>query len=378
MKIVRHFSKRPVLHDAAQRLASHGPVPSLRRIGRYEVLNLLGAGGMGEVYRARDPVLERDVALKLLLPGQLAGTDSAPRLLSEAQSAARLNHPNICTVHEVGSFEGRAFLAMEYIEGETLAHKLRDGPLALDRVLDYGIQTARALAHAHERGLLHRDLKSSNIIVTSDHRIKVVDFGLAKLLGPSAIAQPTLGPSTSSRMLVGTPAYMSPEVLRGEPADVRSDVWAIGVLLYEMASGEYPFPGLTAFEVVAAMMAGPTPLLTGRIPPELGPVIQQCLAIDPAERFERLTDVCTSLESVAAAARTALRDGVPPPAGHDAGVKLRARAMMLAAAVAGLLAAVMAGWWAAGQRARGAAPRARSGVDSHPAGDSSLRGGRHP
>ena len=152
-------------------------------------------------------------------------------------------------------------------------------------MLDYGIQIARALAHAHERQILHKDLKSANVIVTSDQRIKVVDFGIARRMGPAGIEQVTIGGSQTSRVVAGTPAYMAPEVLRGEAADVRSDVWALGVLLYEMASGTHPFSGLTAFEVIASIMAGPPHALRTSMPPGLRTVVQRCLTVDRAERL---------------------------------------------------------------------------------------------
>ncbi len=294
------FLERSVLQEAARQLALQGPPPLVgRSIGRYEIVELLGAGGMGEVYRARDTVLDRHVALKVLFPAYPADTGAVPHLVREAQSAARLSHPNICTVHEVGSFEGRPFLAMEYVEGQTLAQKLRDGAFPPRRVLDYGIQIARALAHAHERQILHKDLKSANVIVTSDEQIKVVDFGIARRMGPAGIEQVTLGASQTSRVVAGTPAYMAPEVLRGEAADARSDVWALGVLLYEMASGTHPFSGVTAFEVIASIMAGP-PTLRTSMPPGLRTVVQRCLTVDRAERYQRLADVALALEDVRA------------------------------------------------------------------------------
>ena len=345
------FLEASMLQEAARQLASHRPAPVVgRRIGRYEILELLGVGGMGEVYHARDTVLERDVALKLLLRAQPLGTRTVPRLLREAQSAARLSHPNICTVHEVGSFEGRPFLAMEYVEGQTLAQTLKEGRLALDRVLDYGIQIARALAHAHERQILHKDLKTANVMVTSDHRIKVVDFGIARRLDAAGVEQATITGSLPSRLVAGTPAYMSPEVLRGEAADVRSDVWALGVLLYEMAAGTHPFNGLTAFEVVASIMEGPPRALSTSMPPQIRTIVQRCLAVDPAERFERVADVGLALEDVRAAVRLAPSNGSPRPARGAVGDKPRSRVAVLAMLAAiGLVAVALAAWWTRGQ-----------------------------
>jgi len=341
------FLERSVLQEAARQLALQGPPPLVgRSIGRYEIVELLGAGGMGEVYRAHDTVLDRHVALKVLFPAYPADTGAVTHLVREAQSAARLSHPNICTVHEVGSFEGRPFLAMEYVEGQTLAQKLRDGAFPARRVLDYGIQIARALAHAHERQILHKDLKSANVIVTSDEQIKVVDFGIARRMGPAGIEQVTLGASQTSRVLAGTPAYMAPEVLRGEAADVRSDVWALGVLLYEMASGTHPFSGVTAFEVIASIMAGP-PTLRTSMPPGLRTVVQRCLTVDRAERYQRLADVALALEEVRATMNLVSPDGSGPHSRRLANLIPRSRLRLLpAAAAVGLLALFGAGWWA--------------------------------
>jgi TolB-like protein len=350
------FLETSVLQDAARRLAlGHSGRLAPRRVGRFEILSLVGAGGMGEVYHAHDRVLERDVALKLLHPVS-SGEPVAPDLLREAQSAARLSHPNICTVHEVGSFDGCPYLAMEYVEGQTLAQKLKDGPLPLDRVLDYGIQIARALGHAHDRQILHKDLKSANVIVTADHRVKVVDFGIAKRMDPSGVEQATLGRATPVRVLAGTPACMAPEVLRGEPADVRSDVWAMGVILFEMSSGECPFRGLTPVEVGAAIMHGSSAATATRITPALRPIVQRCLSVNPVERFQRLADVCAALERVRAAAIPASAAPLHVEAHPRANRHPRARGLLLAAlAAGGLLAVAMAGWWAL-VRARPAAP----------------------
>ena len=195
------------------------------RLGPYEILAPLGAGGMGEVYRARDTKLGRDVALKVL-PTELAEEpERRARLLREARAAASLNHSNICTIYEVGEAGDRSYIAMEVIEGRPLSARLTEGPLPVDDVLRYGRQLADAVAHAHDRGVVHRDLKTANVMVLPDGRVKVLDFGLAKRASPHAAAEVTTRQSlTQDGAILGTLSYMSPEQLRGQPADARSDI----------------------------------------------------------------------------------------------------------------------------------------------------------
>jgi serine/threonine-protein kinase len=276
-----------------------------RYLGSYRIGTLIGAGGMGEVYRAHDEKLQRDIAIKVLPAAAVDDHVAAARLLREARAAAALNHPNICTVHEVGEHEGQAFIAMELIDGAPLHSAVPEGiGLPVDRVLDYGIQIADALAHAHERGVLHRDLKTANIVITKAGRAKVLDFGLAKRLLPTAdVVTETTNTVTIMGGHAGTPAYMAPEQLRGLPSDARSDVWAFGVVLYELTAGERPFAGKTLYELSSAILnAEPRPL-PPRVPPELQSVVERCLDKDPANRFQRADQVVEALQ--------AIRDGTP-------------------------------------------------------------------
>ena len=269
------------------------------RVGSYHITALLGAGGMGEVYRAHDDRLDRDVALKLLPSTWFADETARARLLREARAAAGLNHPNICTIHEVGEAGGQPYIAMEYVPGEPLNAVLARGRMPLDSTLRYAGQMADALAHAHERGVIHRDLKSANIVITPEGRVKILDFGVAKRLpiGEGAEMMTKSGLElTQEGTIVGTLPYMAPEQLRGQPADTRSDIWAMGVVIYEMASGERPFTGQTSFEVTSAILERPPRPTGGTVPPALGAVIERCLAKEADRRYQRAGEVRAALE----------------------------------------------------------------------------------
>jgi TolB-like protein len=264
---------------------------------------------MGEVYRARDEKLGRDIALKVLPRDLAQDAERRARLLQEARAAASLNHPNICTIHEVGEAEGAVYIAMEVIDGEPLSARLAGGAFPADELLRYGVQLADALAHAHDRGIVHRDLKSANVMITSDGRVKVLDFGLAKRLKGDAHADLTTHVDYSLTVpgaIVGTVPYMAPEQLRGEPADARSDVWALGVVLYEMASGVRPFRGQTAFELSSAVFHTTPAPLPAAVPDPLKTVTARCLEKDPAARYQRGADVRRALEAPATAEHTAV------------------------------------------------------------------------
>jgi len=266
------------------------------------VLAPLGSGGMGEVYRARDTRLERDVALKVL-PAEALGDETArERLVREARLASKLNHPHICTIHDVGESGGRTYIGMELVEGQPLSACLADGPLPIEQVLRYGQQLADALAHAHARGVVHRDLKSANVMVTPDDQIKVLDFGLAKRLTDGDLAEATTMSRqslTEPGMVAGTLAYMAPEQLRGQPADARSDIWALGIVLYEMAAGRRPFQGQTGFELTAAILNQPAPAVPAQVPGPVAGIVERCLAKEPGARYQRGSEAKAALEAVA-------------------------------------------------------------------------------
>ncbi|HEY7055367.1 MAG TPA: protein kinase, partial [Vicinamibacterales bacterium] len=275
-------------------------------IGHYRVVAKVGEGGMGVVYKAQDEILNRDVALKVLSDHVIErlGKD---HLLHEARAGSALNHPNICTVYEVVDIDGALYIAMELVEGRSLTSLIGETGLPIESVLRYGAQIAGALAHAHGRRIVHHDLKSSNIVVTPDGLVKVLDFGLARRLPPDEAVEQTMTfttPGGGSGDVSGTLSYMAPEVLRGEAGDARSDLWALGVVLYESASGTLPFQGRTAFEASSAILNGTPAPLSNRVPPSLWSIIQRCLAKEPAERYQRASEVKAALEAVEAAAST--------------------------------------------------------------------------
>jgi serine/threonine-protein kinase len=256
---------------------------------------------MGEVYRAHDEQLDRDVALKVLPAQALTDPTARARLLREARSAAALNHPHICTIYEVGEAGGQAYIAMEMVQGKLLSEVVPEQGLPVETVLRLGSQIADALAHAHERRIVHRDLKSPNVMITPEGRAKVLDFGLAKRLSGEEAAEAatkSLATLTEAGALVGTVPYMAPEQLRGQPADARSDVWALGVVLYEMATGRRPFQGQTGFELSSAILNQVPPPLPAAVPAGLGAVVERCLAKEPGQRYQQGSEVRAALEAV--------------------------------------------------------------------------------
>ena len=222
------------------------------RLGPYEILAPIGAGGMGEVYRARDTRLDRDVAIKVLPALSTGEPEAEARFEREARATAALSHPNICTLFDVGHVDGRRFLVMELLEGETLRARLARGPFDLDTLLDHAIAVADALDAAHARGILHRDLKPGNMFITARGTLKLLDFGLAKTAVAPEATTAIAREVTEGGTVVGTVAYMSPEQLRGDPIDARSDVFSLGLVLYEMATGQHAFSGPTSAVVSAA------------------------------------------------------------------------------------------------------------------------------
>ncbi len=279
------------------------------RVGHYQIIEKLGAGGMGEVYRAKDEVLGRDVALKFLLPALSSDEAGRKRLLREARTASSLNHPNICTIYEVGEADDMTYIAMEYLKGRTLSSIVRGERLTADDVYRYGLQIADALAYAHAHGVVHRDLKSANVVVTKEGYVKVLDFGLAKRRANSDTGETLSETLTEQGSIVGTIQYMAPEVLRGAEADARVDVWALGVILYEMSTGNLPFGGRTQFEVTSAILRDRPTRLPIELPSPLHTVIARCLAKDPEERYQSAAEVKVALEMMDSGDRLRL---VPP------------------------------------------------------------------
>jgi serine/threonine protein kinase/Tfp pilus assembly protein PilF len=269
------------------------------RLGHYLILEKLGAGGMGEVYRARDERLKRDVALKILPEDTPKDASAGIKILREAQSASALNDPHICTIHEVGEANGRHFIVMEMVEGSPLNSLIPPEGLRPDLVVRYGAQIAGALAHAHDRGIIHRDIKSANIVITPSGQVKVLDFGLARLHGDPEFTEVTRSHQSAdpASALVGTLPYIAPEILRGGEADPRSDIWSLGITLYEMSAGNRPFRGQTGFDLSSAILREPLPPLSPEVPPGIRAVIERCLEKEPGHRYQRASEVRAAIEA---------------------------------------------------------------------------------
>lgn len=267
------------------------------RLGAYEITAQIGAGGMGEVYRARDTRLERDVAIKVL-PASLADDAAAlERFQREARVVASLNHPHICTLYDVGDHEGRPFLLMELLEGGALDARLSQGALSMEQAIEWGYQVADALDAAHARGIVHRDLKPGNVILTARGDVKVLDFGVAKLVDEGSLV--TMAALTNTGFALGTAAYMAPEQVRGEPLDPRADLFALGVVLYEMTTGRRPFVGATTAVVTDGILNRrpvPPETLNPSIPPHLLAIIDKLLEKDRELRYQRASDVRADLK----------------------------------------------------------------------------------
>src|SRR5271168_1877105 len=294
-------------------------------IGPYEVLEQLGSGGMGVVYRARDTRLQREVAIKVLSEAYLGpgtpGQATHERFLREARSASSLNHPNICTVYDVGEQDGKPYLVMELLQGRTLKEALRGTPLPLPEALEFSIQIARGLEEAHEAGIVHRDIKPANIFIVrkqqGSQQAKILDFGLAKRTAPQTVGAVSDATSDSTGVAdtaagnsltlpgstVGTVAYMSPEQARGEPLDARSDLFSLGSVIYEMATGKLPFAGSSTADVFASLLAreaAPPRTLNPAISKEGERIILKLLSKDKTPRYQTATEVRTDLEQLAA------------------------------------------------------------------------------
>ena len=306
-------------------------------IGRYEIAGALGAGGMGEVYRARDTRLNRDVALKFV--GAPDAAQAASLSLAEARAAAALSHPHLCTLFEVEQQSGETFIVMELIEGRTLAAIVGAGALSERTVLRYGAQIAGGVAHAHDRQIVHRDLKCGNVMITTDDRAKVLDFGIARRLTHREVAEATTSaqPSADTGALAGTLPYMAPELLRGEPTTTRSDVWALGVVLYEMAAGRRPFTGRTSVELASEILRAPQPPLPAAIRTGLRAIVHRCLEKEPGARYANAGQLAAALEAVDS-------DVQPAPAARRTKGSSRVWAAVLAILAVGLTVSIWRGW----------------------------------
>jgi serine/threonine protein kinase len=303
-----------------------------RTISHYRILERLGSGGMGEVYLAEDTNLGRKVAFKVVSAQMAADPAARARLVREARLASSLEHPHICTIYEAGEDGGVTFIAMELATGSSLAEQIPADGLPIETCLRYGAEVAGALAHAHEQGIIHRDLKSANVVISSTGHAKVLDFGLAGYAPRSNDATSAQTTLTDAGTIAGTPAYMAPEILRGEPASERSDIWALGVLLQEMTTGAMPFQGSSGYELSAAILKDPPAQIPARVPAGLRAVIQRCLEKEPSRRFARAGEVRAALE--------ALQSSLHAPAGDKS---TRTRIPVLRAFVIAVLVVVVAG-----------------------------------
>src|SRR5271170_4295638 len=318
------------------------------KLDSYEVLGLLGAGGMGEVYRARDSVLKREVAIKVLPSFVSQDPDRLRRFEQEAQAAAALNHPNILAVHQFGVFEGAPYLVSELLEGSTLRQVVQRGPMPVRKAIDYAVQIAHGLAAAHEKGIVHRDLKPENLFVTKDGRVKILDFGLAKLKqhqpepdGPAPAIAPTMTQKTEPGMVMGTAGYMSPEQVRGKTVDHRTDIFAFGAILYEMLTGQRAFQRSTSAETMTAVLNDDPPSISQIVqttPPGLQRVVHRCLEKNPDQRFYSAHDLAFALEALSDSGSSATTATVP--------VSSRRRWILAAGAAAiTAIAVALVLWW---------------------------------
>jgi Tol biopolymer transport system component len=329
------------------------------KIGPYEVLSLLGAGGMGEVYRARDSRLLREVAVKVLSPALAQDADRLRRFEQEARVVGALNHPNILAIFDVGAQNGTPYLVSELLEGQSLRQHMQGSPLPQRKAIEYGIQMARGLAAAHEKGVVHRDLKPDNIFVLNDGRIKILDFGLAKLRQDDALTvHPDLQTvdqpqsATIPGQVLGTVGYMSPEQVRGQPTDHRTDIFALGAILYEILTGQRAFKRDSSVETMNAVLKEEPPQLEQilpTLPPGLDRVVRHCLEKNPAQRFQSASDIAFDLETISSHSGTAPR--------FDVAAAQRRTYWKLAAGILLLAAALAATYYAARRSAPAVAPR---------------------
>ena len=331
-----------------------------QRLGPYELIEPIGAGGMGEVWRALDAALGRHVAIKILSPQYSRDPDRLRRFEQEARAAGMLNHPNVLAVYAVGKHEDSPYLVTELLEGGTLRQRLLSGTIPEGKAVEYGDQIVQGLAAAHDKGIVHRDLKPENIFITADDRVKILDFGLAKLApaGPAHQAQT----QTASGMALGTPAYMSPEQVRGQPADHRSDIFALGAVLYEMLAGRRPFLGETSVETMNGILKQEPPPIAS-VSPQLDQIVRHCLEKEPAHRYQSARDLGFQL-------RVVRHPSSPGPVITPAASRGR-RAVLAIIALVSLAATAVLTWWLTRPEPPAPAPALRrltadSGLTSDP------------
>jgi eukaryotic-like serine/threonine-protein kinase len=326
------------------------------KLGPYEVVSLLGSGGMGEVYRARDSRLRREVAIKVLPQALSLDAERMRRFEQEALATAALNHPNILAVFDIGTSDGSPYVVSELLEGETLRERLRSGAIPPRKALDYALQIAHGLAAAHEKGIIHRDLKPENLFITKDGRLKILDFGLAKLTqvdpgSSSHTAMPTATHGTEAGVVMGTAGYMSPEQVRGLTLDARSDIFSFGAILYEMLSGKRAFHGDTPADTMSAILKEEPPELseTNRnVSPALERIVQHCLEKNPEGRFHSASDIAFDLEHLSGVSGSTARLATAassPDAGFGASQSRRGLAIGIASALAFAVIFGGLGWW---------------------------------
>ena len=345
------FLARSAIDRLARTFAADGPnLQPGQRIGVYTIVRQLGIGGAGEVWRAKDERLGRDVAIKVLLPHLSADGEKLRRFAEEARAAGTLNHPNILTVHDIGEYDGMPYLVSECLEGQNLRERLKAGPMPVAEAVAVALGVAQGLAAAHERGIVHRDLKPENTFLKSDGGIKLLDFGLAKLKMPDG--KPSAGADDTALSLVaGTAAYMAPEQARGEMPDPRADLFALGVMMYEMLTGQHPFRGASVFETLHAILTRePADLLAvnERVPPALARIVMRLLQKSPDARFQSARDLAWSL---AQATESTAKPAVDKTDTKHLEARRKGRWLRLAVPAA-IAIAVATGWWLAGQYPR--------------------------
>jgi serine/threonine protein kinase/Tol biopolymer transport system component len=316
------------------------------KLGPYEIQGLLGAGGMGEVYRARDSRLKRDVAVKVLPPSFSADADRLRRFEQEALATAALNHPNLLAVFDIGEADGAPYVVSELLDGETLRERLRGGAIPVRKALDYALQIAQGLAAAHGKGVIHRDLKPENLFVTRDGRVKILDFGLAKLTQKDPTTQTslaTMSEGTEAGAVLGTAGYMSPEQVRGKPLDTRSDIFSFGAILYEMLSGKRAFHGETPADTMSAILKEEPEDLSAtnrNVSPALERIVQHCLEKNPEARFHSASDIAFDLEHLSGISSSSVKLAVA-----ETTQPARKLSFLPVGVVVLPILALAAGWW---------------------------------